>query len=297
MMSSLVFTVESRPKNQWGVYGSYVMATSSFGTLLGSLVGYAMRSVMSYESLLAWGWRIPFLSGILVSLPGVYLKLYCEDHGRQSPTPSSSSERLEQPLQIALSQKNRRSLLAACLVPLVWSCGYYLIFIWMPIFMTDLVEPPVPRAFAINSASLFVSNILFFPVAGHLSDIYGRTRIMIIGGAALLFYSPFAIYLIGEYSSNPSVVFVAQTTLGIALSLWGSPMLAWLVETFEPEARLTSVSIGYNVAMALGASAGPTLATVIVDKWGSTRSGYLLTFFSCLSFLGLIVAPAGRSKS
>jgi len=295
MMSSLVFTIESSPKGQWGLYGSYVMASSSFGTLLGSLVGYALRLWLDHDALRAWGWRIPFLAGILVSFSGVYLRLYCEDDEHHGAVPVDSKSKA--PLQVALERKNHRSLLASCLVPLIWSSGYYLIFIWMPVFMSDLIEPPVPQAYAVNSASLFISNILFFPVAGHISDMYGRIRLMIIGGIALLLYSPVAINIIGQYSSHPIIALLAQTTLGMALSLWGSPMLAWLVETFEPEARLTSVSIGYNVAMAIGASTGPTLATVIVDKWGATSSGYLLTFFAFASLFGLAIAPRRSTAS
>ena len=62
--------------------------------------------------------------------------------------------------------------------------------------MNDLVQPPLSQAFAINALSLFVSQILFLPLAGHLSDIYGRIRIMTIGGTLLLLYGPIAIYLV-----------------------------------------------------------------------------------------------------
>ena len=65
-MSSLVFTLESHPKSKWGLYGSYVMAAANFGTLLGGIIGFTMREALEPEQLLTWGWRIPFLSGILV---------------------------------------------------------------------------------------------------------------------------------------------------------------------------------------------------------------------------------------
>jgi MHS family proline/betaine transporter-like MFS transporter len=286
MMSSLVFTVEGSPKSQWGLYGSYVMASANFGTLLGGFVGFVMRALLSYESLRAWGWRVPFLAGVLVSFVGVYLRLYCEDH---SHCANNSSSTPSNPIKLALSQDNRRSLISSCLVPMIWSSGFYLSFVWMAIFMQDLLQPALPGAFAINSASLLSSVVIFFPVAGHLSDVYGRVRIMTIGGFGMLFYSPIAINLIGL--SQPILAYASQTLLGIVLSLWGSPMLAWLVESFEPEARLTSVSIGFNIAQALGAGLGPSLATVMVDKWGPTSPGYLYSFFAICGLIGLWIAP------
>ena len=53
-------------------------------------------------------------------------------------------------------------------------------------------------------------------------------------------------------SGHSVTAFFAQMFLGISLSLWGAPMMAWLAESFEPAARLTSVSIGYNIAQACG---------------------------------------------
>jgi MHS family proline/betaine transporter-like MFS transporter len=84
LMSSLVFTLERHPKRRWGLYGSYVMAAANFGTLLGGLVAFVVRRSLSEEALYAWGWRIPFLSGIIVSLSGYYLKHHGGDDGKLS---------------------------------------------------------------------------------------------------------------------------------------------------------------------------------------------------------------------
>jgi MHS family proline/betaine transporter-like MFS transporter len=73
LMSSLVFTLEGHPPQRWGLYGSFVMAGANFGTFLGGAVANAIRSSsLTDEQLLQWGWRIPFLSGIVVSFCGIY---------------------------------------------------------------------------------------------------------------------------------------------------------------------------------------------------------------------------------
>ena len=69
-------------------------------------------------------------------------------------------------------------------------------------------------------------------------------------------------------------------------------MMAWLAESFEPAARLTSVSIGYNIAQALGGGIAPAIATELVDKVGSTSPGYYLTIIATIALVGLCcVAP------
>jgi MHS family proline/betaine transporter-like MFS transporter len=287
LMSSLVFTLESHERQKWGLYGSYVMAAANFGTLLGGIIGFTMRECLSPEALQSWGWRVPFLSGIFVSLSGVYLKCYCPE---DDPHLYHAAPTHGNPIKMAFAKGNRRSLLASAMVPILWSAGFYLTFVWMAIYMTDLIEPPVPKAFAINSASLLLSVCLLFPVAGHLSDKYGRLIIMTIGGVGMTVLSPMLVMVVGQ--GNPVGAFLAQSLLGISLSFWGSPMCAWLVESFEPAARLTSVAIGYNLAQAIVGGATPALATVMVNTLGPNSPGFLLTGLAIISIIGLLcVAP------
>jgi MHS family proline/betaine transporter-like MFS transporter len=285
LMSSLVFTLEQHDTNSWGLYGSYVLAAANFGTLIGGLVAAFIRAVLSEEDLLRYGWRLPFLSGIIVAFCGCYLKFAVkEDFSQFVP--------VKNPLKTAFS--HGRALAAACLVPMLWSAGFYLTFVWLAIYMSDLVSPPVPEAFWVNSCALFFSVCLLFPAAGIASDKYGRTRVMTVGGVAFALLAPLCIFLIGQ--GNAVLAFFAQSCLGICLSLWGAPMMAWLVESFPPEARLTSVAIGYNVAQAIMGSATPAIATIMADAW-YVSPGFLLTGIALVSLFGLLcVAPAGKTE-
>jgi len=80
LMSSLVFTLENHDPSHWGLYGSYVMAAANFGTLLGGIAGFVIRALLTDEQLRIWGWRLPFVSGIFVSISGFYLKSHGGDH-------------------------------------------------------------------------------------------------------------------------------------------------------------------------------------------------------------------------
>jgi len=58
LMSSLVFTLENHSPSQWGLFGSYVMASANCGTLLGGIVGVVLRSSLTQQQLTSWGWRV-----------------------------------------------------------------------------------------------------------------------------------------------------------------------------------------------------------------------------------------------
>lgn len=328
LMSSLVFTVEGHPRKKWGLYGSCVLAAGNFGTLLGGIIAFWLRSSLTEEQLLNWGWRIPFLSGILISVCGIYLKFFCQDDEilpGHAPVPTSDAEEdhdmdeLEigdgkrsstkeddmvqapraNPLRVAFSRENFRSLLASAMVPMLWSGGFYISFVWMAIYMQDLIVPPVPSAFAINSGCLLLLS-LWFPVAGILSDNFGRKLIMSLGGVGFGCLGPIMIFKISQTGGSDTWVptFAYQTILSLVLALFGAPMCAWLVEAFEPDARLTSVSIGYNMAQAIAGGMSPFIATLLVDKVGIAAPGLLLSILAGISMAGLCwVAPSQESTA
>ena len=153
--------------------------------------------------------------------------------------------------------------------------------------MEDLLDPPVPHSFAINAMSLLVSVCIFFPVAGKLSDRTGRRPVMTIGAFGLGIVGPILFWLIRQANAFPALV--AQCLLGVFLSCWGAPMCAWLVESFDPAARLTSVAIGYNVAQATAGGLAPMIATVLNDDVSRQAPGYILTGLAAISLTGLWV--------
>jgi MHS family proline/betaine transporter-like MFS transporter len=193
------------------------MAAANFGTLLGGLMSFTMRKNLTEEQLLDWGWRLPFMLGILVSFCGIYLKFYCEDDSIEQLNGVSPPN----PIKAAFAKGNRMMLLSATLVPMLWAGGFYLAFVWMATFMNSLIDPPVPDAFEVNSASLLFSVCIFFPFAGWLSDKFDRKTIMYIGGFTIAFFSPLMMIAISRGKSVGA--FFAQSFLGIALSLYAAP--------------------------------------------------------------------------
>lgn len=183
LMSSLVFTVERHPRKYWGFYGSLVMATANVGTLLGGIMSYIIRYSFSRSQLESFGWRIPFICGICVSFCGFYLKNH-EDGVHGSLPPGVN------PLKEAFKSENRSALISSSLVPMLWSCGFYITFVWLPIFMKDIEQPPVSSAFGLNNMALFLTNIILFPVAGSLADKFGTSAVMNVAGILMIILSP-----------------------------------------------------------------------------------------------------------
>jgi MFS family permease len=72
-----------------GYYGALVIFASGIGVLIGNIVGAVVRTVLTNEELVAWGWRLPFLSGILIGVVALLIQMFGEEH---NPNESFYSE-------------------------------------------------------------------------------------------------------------------------------------------------------------------------------------------------------------
>ena len=66
--------MEYAPEGRRGFIGSWQQVSVGSGFLLGSLSAALLSSSLSTDAFISWGWRVPFLLGILVGVLGAYLR-------------------------------------------------------------------------------------------------------------------------------------------------------------------------------------------------------------------------------
>src|SRR5262249_14710210 len=76
---STAYIVEYATEGKRGYVGSWQQVSVGSGFLLGSISATALNFGLSDDALLAWGWRVPFLLGIVVGLIGAYLRWRLDD--------------------------------------------------------------------------------------------------------------------------------------------------------------------------------------------------------------------------
>ncbi len=170
---SITFLVEHAPANRRGLFGSFANFGAMIGGLLGAAAGWLVTDTLPAEALHDWGWRLPFVSGLLVGAIGVWIRLGVPD----SPafTELRSGGRIERnPLRSAFRTHRREMVLTAGLNRVV-SAGYYVVFVWFVTDMAKVIGLALHVALGIGTVGL-VFGFLFAPIAGSLSDRYGRRR-------------------------------------------------------------------------------------------------------------------------
>ena len=180
------------------------------------------------------------------------------------------------------------ALISATLVPMLWGAGFYITFVWMAIYMDDILQPPVEHAFWINALAMLFGMTLPLPLAGKLSDRVGRMKMMVAGCIGLGAFGPIMMLVISR--GNGVSAFFAQFFLGILLCLYGGPISAWLVEKFPPKIRATSASLGYDLAHCTASAFSPLVATLLAQNVSLVAPGVIYPFFAVFGLIGLFTS-------
>src|SRR5881396_729091 len=183
---SAAYMVEYAPLNRRGFIGSFQQVSTGAGFFFGLI----LTSTMSDQTILSWAWRLPFLSGILLGIVGVYMRLRLEDtpefqalkqRGGRSVSPLIESLRTQ-----------RTGITVAFGYNVIQSVGYYTMLTFMPSFISEVLKLPPAHAYLSNSIQLLVF-VLLLPAMGALSDRIGR-RPMLLAAPLILILATYPLF-------------------------------------------------------------------------------------------------------
>jgi MFS transporter, MHS family, proline/betaine transporter len=280
---SIILLVESAPPHRRGLYGSIANFGAMIGGVLGGGIGWLITAWLPEAELHAWGWRLPFLTGIAVGAFGLWLRRGVPE----SPTYArlaSAGQLPRRPLRQALIGDGRRMVLAAGLNWAV-SAGYYLAFVWLTSDLTMVAGLPYHRALGIGTLGLLVG-LLATPVFGHLSDRYGRRPVLAGSALATALLAVPLVMLAGQ--GGVAAAIVAQLGLALMVAAFLGPLPAVFVSLFGPASRCTALALSYNLALALFGGTAPLIATLLLRLSGWTPAPGLYLAATALLCLALV---------
>jgi MFS transporter, MHS family, proline/betaine transporter len=255
--SSMVFLVERAPEGRRGLMGAVTACGAGAGTLLGSAVGATFASSMSTAALESWGWRIPFLLGLVVGIAGYFLRRHMLETVRV--------ERRKRAPIVETLYDHWRIVVGFAGLSVFSAVGFYVSFVYLVSWLQTADGIPPSRALEINSFSMAIG----LPVviaAGLLSDRFGRKPLLIVTCVLGLVGAVPLFWLLNQ----PSALFAQLGQLGfmLVIALYGGTLPAFLVETAPPPVRCTAVSLGYNICQGVIGGLSPLVAAWLVERTG-----------------------------
>jgi MHS family proline/betaine transporter-like MFS transporter len=279
--SSTAFLVEHAPHRR-GFFSSWQVASQGLSLLLAGAFGAALNGLLTSEQLLSWGWRLPFLFGLLIGPAGLYIRRNLDE----SPE-FATTERTSTPLRDTFMHQKERLLIGTGAVIMATVSVY--LALYMPTYATKQLGMPAWSSYV----AMLVSGLIMMvasPLVGQWSDKYGRTPFMI---ASSLLYIVLTYPMFVFLTNAPSFtnLLLLQVLIGILMTMYFAVMPALLADVFPVKTRGTGMSLSYNIAVMIFGGFAALIITWLIQATGNKLSvSFFVIFGAALSFLASLAA-------
>jgi MFS transporter, MHS family, proline/betaine transporter len=256
---STAFMVEWAPPAHRGWYGSFQQASIAASLVLGSATGALITAALSADALAAWGWRVPFMFGIVLALVGLYLRRNVEETPHYRAAEAAADGSVERP--------GFRAALRAFGFTIHWTVAFYILLSYMPTFTSQHAGVTQAQALTANTIGLIALMVLI-PVFGGLSDRIGRRPLLLTSCA---FFAVATLPLFWIIAGKPSftVLILIQILFDAAIALYSGAGPAAIAEMFHTIGRSTWMTSSYALAVAIFGGFAPFIAAWLIGLTGT----------------------------
>ncbi len=291
--TSVSFVVEHAPKSKRGLFGSIAILGAVIGILLGSASSAFITKILSEDALYSYGWRILFMTGIILGFLGYYVRRNIEE------TPKFKELEIRKEIDknpiLDLLKNYRGEFLKTFFLSVFQAVGFYTLFVYLAQHLIKFVHLLKSTALTINTVGMIVLAFLI-PIFGYLSDKFGRKIFILLStGLTFMFAYPLFVYISSGSVLNAQLglIIFAVITAGFMAVLPTT-----LVEIFPTKVRNTGYSLGYNLPFAIFGGTSPLIATLLIKYTNNLASPSIyLMFAAAVAFLSGLMLKESFNKN
>jgi metabolite-proton symporter len=284
-----VYLSEIATPGRKGFYVSWQSASQQLAVVFAALLGVALNARYSPKEMSDFGWRIPLLIGCGI-IPFLFLirrSLEETEDFLQRPKRPSRGEVLR-----SVGENWRVVVLGTMLVTMT-TVSFYMITAYTPTFGTKVLKLSDTNSLTVTLC-VGLSNFLWLPLMGALSDRIGRKPILVTCTVlALLTAYPALLWLTG----GPSFarLLTVELWLSFLYSSYNGAMVVYLTELMPPAVRASGFSLAYSLATAIFGGFTPAISTYLI---GVTHNQAIPgAWLSLAALMGLSAAIITRGRT
>lgn len=283
-----LLSVEHSASGKRGWFGAWMQSSLPVGMILSTMV-YKICTSLNDETFMQWGWRVPFLLGLVLAAAGL-LFLRQVDESPLFVEASSKKTLVKNPILHAFKEE-WRGILIVIGSRLGENALFYLMTVFVISYCTQnlsLAKSVVLNGILVASALELVT-ILFY---GWLSDRIGR-RAVYLTGLVTFFVMAFPYFWLLQTGQTEWVWLAIAISLGIAHGAVYAPQAAFFSELFGTNVRYSGASMGYQLAAPLAGGLAPMLATKLLGM-ASGQPTYVAIYMMVLASISIVSVLVAR---
>jgi MHS family proline/betaine transporter-like MFS transporter len=288
---SMAYASEVSPNGRRGLLSSLATTGTMIGIVLSSMAVWLVRSAIGDVALAAWGWRIPFLMGLVVMLFGVVIRTGIPETLHQGGLQGKRKMHA-----FAALRSHWSEVLQAIGIVTGANVVLYLMFVFVIHMAVEAGGSHIEELNTIGLAVTIPATVL----GGWLSDSFGRKQVSLMTNFAMAVLAVPAFSLSvwfapwpGGPSLGPTVAFLlGQLLMAVPMGLVFGVQGVMISEMLPRGVRCTVFSVSYGLAMGLFAGTAPMVA-----EWMLKRQNWQLgPAFYMVVWLALALWLIGRRQ-
>jgi metabolite-proton symporter len=284
-----VYLAEIATPGRKGFYVAWQSASQQLAVVFAALLGVLLNSTLNKTQMDDWGWRVPLWVGCLI-IPFVFLIR------RSLPETDEFAARKRHPSTKEILRSignNWQLVLIGTMLVTMTTVSFYLITAYTPTFGKTALHL-ADKDNLLVTLCVGVSNFIWLPLMGALSDKVGR-RPLLIGFTllALLTAYPALLWLVSGVSFQR--LLIVELWLSFIYGSYNGAMVVYLTELMPPEVRASGFSLAYSLATALFGGFTPFIATELIEWTQNTAMPGV--WLSAAALTGLLATLWSRSSS
>lgn len=285
------WVVEQAAKSKYRAFwGAWVGFAIPLGLLLGFGSVILVKSLMSPEQFVAWGWRIFFFIGFAVAIVGIVIRSRTMDsfvferfkQGTEMLKSPAAQVWKEMPLRI----------LRTSLVNAMFGGAFFLCFVFGTSYMKAVGFPGTQsETIGLMAAA---SMLVFMIIGSLLADLINRRTILLISAIVFLVWAIPYFYLIN--TGNFWLAVLAEVIgFGFVFGFGYGAIPTFYTENFPTRFRASGASAGYQVSQVYGGGIIPIVAGLILHAYGIHRAyiyiGLFVMVYAVAAILAILATP------
>ncbi|WP_062984048.1 MFS transporter [Nocardia anaemiae] len=264
---AVLLVAEHSPNKSRGFWASWPQAGVPVGNMLATVALLALTSTLSDAAFLSWGWRVAFWLSAVVVLVGYYIRTKVTD----APIFVAAQQEIEQIKANSLSvvevlRRYPRGVFTAMGLRFGENILYYLVVTFTITYLKVHVHVDTKVILWWLLAAHAV-HFFMIPLAGNLSDRFGRRPVYLVGALTAGTWGFFAFPMM---DSGHNAIIMSAIIIGLVFHAFmyaGQPAI--MAEMFPTRMRYSGVSLGYQVTSIVAGSLAPIIAVRLLNTYES----------------------------
>ncbi len=274
-----------------GFYVSWQSASQQCAVIFAAVLGVVLNLRLTQQQIAAWGWRVPMLFGCAI-IPVLFVLR------RSLSETDAFLARDHHPSTAEIAQSliaNWRIVVLGTMLVVMTTVTFYMITAYTPTYGHSVLHLAEGDNLLVTLC-VGLSNLIWLPVSGAVSDRIGRVPILLACTIlALLTAYPAMSWLVE--SPSFSRLLMVELWLSFLYGSYNGAMIVFLTEIMPDAVRASGFSIAYSLATALFGGFTPAICTFLIARTGNQAvPGVWLSLAATLGLIAVLITRRGNRQ-